>query len=177
MSASGIKLEGPSRRIALVGLVIVLLLGVVIGVTLWREGVADSKYREALRKDATLGFIATASDNLLDTSASVNVMAVGTQVSPAAALFDAAFRSAATEGNMSARAQVQLFQGDFHNEGLRRAAAGKPRGPNLKVPPRRKFRRNFEVVHQQIPEPPCASAIGQTAAHEPHLVAPSHVWR
>ena len=78
MSASGIKLEGPSRRIALVGVVIVLLLGVVIGVTLWREGVADSKYREALRKDATLGFIATASDNLLDTSASVNVMAVGT---------------------------------------------------------------------------------------------------
>src|SRR6202044_2928129 len=34
MSAAGLRLEGPSRRIALVGLVIVLLLGIAIGVTL-----------------------------------------------------------------------------------------------------------------------------------------------
>jgi methyl-accepting chemotaxis protein len=77
VSASGIRLEGPSRRIALVGLVIVLLLGVAIGVTLWRQGVADSKYREALHKDTTVGLIETASDNLLDTSSSVSAMAVG----------------------------------------------------------------------------------------------------
>jgi methyl-accepting chemotaxis protein len=78
VSASGIRLEGPSRRIALVGLVIVLLLGVAIGVTLWREGVADGKYRAALHKDTTTGLIATATDNLLDTSAAVSAMAVGT---------------------------------------------------------------------------------------------------
>jgi methyl-accepting chemotaxis protein len=78
MSAAGLRLEGPSRRIALVGLVIVLLVGVAIGVTLWREGVADSKYREALRKDATADLIATANDNLLDASAAVSGMAIGT---------------------------------------------------------------------------------------------------
>jgi methyl-accepting chemotaxis protein len=78
VSSSGIRLEGPSRRIALVGLVIVLLLGVAIGVTLWREGVANGKYRAALHKDATIGLIETASDNLLDASASVSAMAVGT---------------------------------------------------------------------------------------------------
>jgi methyl-accepting chemotaxis protein len=78
VSASGIRLEGPSRRIALVGLLIVLLLGIAIGVTLWREGVAASKYRAALHKDATVGLIETASDNLLDTSAAVSAMAVGT---------------------------------------------------------------------------------------------------
>ena len=77
VSASRIRLEGPSRRIALVGLVIVLLLGVAIGVALWREGVAASKYREALHKDATVGLIETATDNLLDASASVSAMAVG----------------------------------------------------------------------------------------------------
>jgi methyl-accepting chemotaxis protein len=77
VSVSGIRLEGPSRRIALVGLVIVLLLAVAIGVTLWREGVAQSKYRQALSKDATVGLIETATDNLLDTSASVSSMAVG----------------------------------------------------------------------------------------------------
>jgi methyl-accepting chemotaxis protein len=77
VSASAIRLEGPSRRIALVGLVIVLLLGVAIGVTLWREGVANGKYRAALHKDATVGLIETATDNLLDTSAAVSAMAVG----------------------------------------------------------------------------------------------------
>jgi methyl-accepting chemotaxis protein len=80
VSVSGLKLEGPSRRIALVGLVIVLLLGVAIGVTLWREGVAASKYREALHKNATVGLIETANDNLLDASASVSAMAVGTTI-------------------------------------------------------------------------------------------------
>jgi methyl-accepting chemotaxis protein len=73
----GIKLEGPSRRIALVGLIVVLLLGVAVGVTLWRYGVASSKYDDALHKDATVGLIETASDNLLDASASVSTMAVG----------------------------------------------------------------------------------------------------
>jgi methyl-accepting chemotaxis protein len=73
----GIKLEGPSRRIALVGLIVVLLLSVAIGVTLWRYDVASSKYDDALHKGATVGLIETASDNLLDASASVNLMAVG----------------------------------------------------------------------------------------------------
>lgn len=72
-----IKLEGPSRRIALVGLIVVLLLAVAIGVTLWRYGVASSKYDDAQHKGATVGLIETASDNLLDASASVNSMAVG----------------------------------------------------------------------------------------------------
>jgi methyl-accepting chemotaxis protein len=73
----GIKLEGPSRSIALVGLIVVLLLAVAIGVTLWRYGVASNKYDEALHKDATVGLIETATDDLLDASASVNLMAVG----------------------------------------------------------------------------------------------------
>jgi methyl-accepting chemotaxis protein len=63
VSASQIRLEGPSRRIALVGLAIVLLLGVAIGVTLWREGVAADKYHEARRKVSAMA-IGTSSNQL-----------------------------------------------------------------------------------------------------------------
>lgn len=48
-----------------------------IGVTLWRYGVASSKYDDALHKAATAGLIQSADDNLLDASASVSAMAVG----------------------------------------------------------------------------------------------------
>ena len=104
-------------------------------------------------------------------------MAVRAKISPAAALLDPAFRGAAMKGNMSARAQLKLFNGDIYDETLGRGAAGKPGGPNLKMPARCRLRRNLDVVYEQIPEPPRAAAIRQAATHEPDLVSPPHVRR
>jgi len=104
-------------------------------------------------------------------------MAVRAKISPAAALLDPAFRGAAMKGNMSARAQLKLFNGDIYDETLGRGAAGKPGGPNLKMPACGYFRRKLDVVYKQIPEPPSSTGIRQAAAHEPDLVAPSHFRR
>jgi len=81
------------------------------------------------------------------------------------------------EGNMSPHAQIQPVNGDFHDETLRCCAAGKPSGPNLKVPASGYFREILMFVHKQISEPPRAAAVRHSATHKPHLVAPSHVWR
>jgi methyl-accepting chemotaxis protein len=67
----------PGRRIvAMIGAV-VLMLGVAIGVTLWRYGVANSKYTDALRKSQTIVLVERATDKLVDVSTTVNVLAVG----------------------------------------------------------------------------------------------------
>ena len=77
MSARADILEGPARRIAAAGLAVVLMLGVAIGVTLWRYGVANSQYQDALRKSQTIGLVERATDKLVDVSTNVNVLAVG----------------------------------------------------------------------------------------------------
>ena len=104
-------------------------------------------------------------------------MAVRAKISPAAAFFNATFAAAAMEGDLSAVAQVQLFEGNFDNETLRCCPSRKPRGPNLKMSPWRHLWRNLYVVYEQIPEPPSAAAVRQAAADKPNLVAPPHVWR
>jgi methyl-accepting chemotaxis protein len=76
MSALGSGLEGPARRIAVAGVAVVALLGLAIGVTLWRYGVANSKYQDALRKTQTIGLVEHATDKLVDVSTNVNVLAV-----------------------------------------------------------------------------------------------------
>src|SRR5258708_12331193 len=83
-----------------------------------------------------------------------DVMTIRAKIAPAAALFNATFRGATMEGNMSARAKVQLLQRNFHDETLRCCAGGKPSGPNLKVPPNGHFRANLALVHTQISDPP-----------------------
>src|ERR1700722_237332 len=103
-----------------------------------------------------------------------NVMAVGPKISPAAALLNPASRAAAVKRGIAPGAQLQLFNGAIHDETLRRACAGKPHRPNLKMAARRRLRRNLDVVHQQIPEPPSAATVRQAAAHEPDFVAPPH---
>src|SRR5258708_10648918 len=96
-----------------------------------------------------------------------DVMTVRAKIAPAAALFNATFRGATMEGNMSARAKVQLLQRHFHNERLRDRATGKPSGRNLKVPANGQYRRTMEIVHKQIPEPPRAAAVRHSATHKP----------
>jgi methyl-accepting chemotaxis protein len=96
-----LQVAGPGRRIVAMFGGIVLLLALAIGVTLWRYGVADGKYRDALQKDRTHALVKQANDNLLDAGASVNLMAVGVSADQLGALqqlrdaFDATVRHAA----------------------------------------------------------------------------------
>jgi methyl-accepting chemotaxis protein len=76
MSALAGTFEGPARRIAVAGLAVIVMLGVAIGVTLWRYGVANSKYTDALKKSQTIGLVERATDKLVDVSTNVNVLAV-----------------------------------------------------------------------------------------------------
>jgi methyl-accepting chemotaxis protein len=80
VSASLVGFEGPARRIAAAGSALVVLLGVAIGVTLWRYGVADSKYRDALRKTETIRFVSQANDKLIDLGTEVTVLERATSV-------------------------------------------------------------------------------------------------
>ena len=50
----GDRLGGPTRRIAIAGTLIVVLLGVAIGVTLWRYGASTAKYEATLKNTATV---------------------------------------------------------------------------------------------------------------------------
>src|SRR4029077_13358039 len=44
------------------------------GVTLWRYGVADGKYRDALKQGQTTKFVAQANDKLIDLGTEVTVL-------------------------------------------------------------------------------------------------------
>jgi methyl-accepting chemotaxis protein len=50
----GERLGGPTRRIAIAGVLIVVLVGVAIGVTLWRYGASTDKYEATLKNTATI---------------------------------------------------------------------------------------------------------------------------
>ncbi len=50
----GERLSAPTRRIALAGALIVLLLGAAIGVTLWRFGASSARYEATLKNTATV---------------------------------------------------------------------------------------------------------------------------
>jgi methyl-accepting chemotaxis protein len=60
-----LALKGPSRRVAAAGAVIVLLLAMVVGVTLWRYGASSHEYREALDDRRAIGLTGDAANNLL----------------------------------------------------------------------------------------------------------------
>jgi methyl-accepting chemotaxis protein len=68
------RFEGPARRIAAAGLLVVALFAAAIGVTLWRYGTADAKYRDALEKAETIRSVAHASDKLVDLGTAVTVL-------------------------------------------------------------------------------------------------------
>jgi methyl-accepting chemotaxis protein len=61
-----LALRGPSRRIAAAGGLIVLLLAMVVGVSLWRYGVSSDKYSEALDNRRAIGLTGDAASNLLE---------------------------------------------------------------------------------------------------------------
>jgi methyl-accepting chemotaxis protein len=67
--------EGPARRIAAAGVLVVLALAVAVGVTLWRYGVADAKYLDALKKGETIRLGSHATDKLVDLSTTVGLLA------------------------------------------------------------------------------------------------------
>ncbi|HXB64912.1 MAG TPA: methyl-accepting chemotaxis protein [Solirubrobacteraceae bacterium] len=50
----GQRLNAPTRRIAIAGALIVVLVGTAIGVTLWRFGASSAKYEATLKNTATL---------------------------------------------------------------------------------------------------------------------------
>jgi methyl-accepting chemotaxis protein len=56
----------PGQRIAAMIGGVVILLAVAIGVTLWRYGAADTKYREALKQGQTTKLVGQANDKLID---------------------------------------------------------------------------------------------------------------
>src|SRR5271167_975536 len=53
-STLGEQLGAPTRRIAIAGAVIVVLVGAAIGVTLWRFGASTAKYEATLKNTATI---------------------------------------------------------------------------------------------------------------------------
>jgi hypothetical protein len=50
----GERLSAPTRRIAIAGTLIVVLLGTAVGVTLWRYGASTAKYEATLKNTATV---------------------------------------------------------------------------------------------------------------------------
>jgi Methyl-accepting chemotaxis protein (MCP) signalling domain len=56
----GGRLGGPTRRIAIAGALIVVLVGAAIGVTLWRHGASTAKFEATLKNTATIAETAEA---------------------------------------------------------------------------------------------------------------------
>ena len=62
----GERLGGPTRRIAIAGALIVVLVGAAIGVTLWRFGASADSYNRALANNATIARTGEARTSLFD---------------------------------------------------------------------------------------------------------------
>ncbi len=62
----GERLGGPTRRIAIAGALIVVLVGSAIGVTLWRFGASADSYNRALANNATIARTGEARTSLFD---------------------------------------------------------------------------------------------------------------
>jgi methyl-accepting chemotaxis protein len=62
----GERLGGPTRRIAIAGALIVVLVGAVIGVTLWRFSASANNYDRALANNATIATTGGARTSLFD---------------------------------------------------------------------------------------------------------------
>jgi methyl-accepting chemotaxis protein len=62
----GERLNAPTRRIAIAGALIVLLVGAAIGVTLWRFGASTAKYEATVKNTATVAKTAEARTAVYD---------------------------------------------------------------------------------------------------------------
>jgi len=66
LSVLGERLGGPTRRIAIAGVLIVVLVGVAIGVTVWRFGVGVDRYSQALANNVTISATGETRTSLFD---------------------------------------------------------------------------------------------------------------
>jgi Methyl-accepting chemotaxis protein (MCP) signalling domain len=66
-STLGERLDGPTRRIAIAGALIVVLVGVAIGVTLWRFGASAARYEATLKNESTIAETGEARTAVYDT--------------------------------------------------------------------------------------------------------------
>jgi methyl-accepting chemotaxis protein len=85
----GERLGGPTRRIALAGALIVVLVGLAIGVTLWRYDASTSKYEATLKNTATVAETAEARTAVYDILNAARPLATSASVADIAALHEA----------------------------------------------------------------------------------------
>ncbi len=82
----GERLSGPTRRIAIAGAVIVVLVGMAVGVTLWRYGASTSKYESTLKNTATVAETAQARTAVYDILNAARPLATSTSAAGVATL-------------------------------------------------------------------------------------------
>jgi methyl-accepting chemotaxis protein len=82
----GERLGGPTRRIAIAGALIVVLVGAAIGVTLWRFGASADSYDRALANNATIARTGEARTSLFDIITAAQVYGDARNASNLAAL-------------------------------------------------------------------------------------------
>jgi methyl-accepting chemotaxis protein len=85
----GERLGGPTRRIAIAGALIVVLVGVAIGVTLWRYGASTSKYEATLKNTTTVAETGETRTAVYDILNAARPLATGTSAAGIAALHEA----------------------------------------------------------------------------------------
>ncbi len=88
-TTTGERLGGPTRRIAIAGAVIVVLVGVAIGVTLWRYSASTSKYESTLKNTATIAETAQARTAVYDVLNAGRPLSTSTSAAGIAALHQA----------------------------------------------------------------------------------------
>jgi hypothetical protein len=105
-------------------------------------------------------------------------VAFDSNVSPTDAFFDAALCYSKVKGKLPVRAEFQGSRGVALDESLRFASAREPRRPNLDGHAGGiRAAAVASGIHQQVAEPPCAAAVGQSATQKPDLIAPLHAPR
>ncbi|HEV3321242.1 MAG TPA: methyl-accepting chemotaxis protein [Solirubrobacteraceae bacterium] len=85
----GERLGGPTRRIAIAGALIVVLVGGAIGVTLWRYGASTSKYEATLKNAATIAQTAEARTAVYDILNAARPLTTGASAADISALHEA----------------------------------------------------------------------------------------
>jgi hypothetical protein len=97
----GDRLGGPTRRIAIAGALIVVLVGGAIGVTLWRYGASTTRYEATLKNTATIAKTTEARTALYDVLNTARPLAAGGSAADITALHAAAAELEATLVSLS----------------------------------------------------------------------------
>jgi hypothetical protein len=97
----GDRLGGPTRRIAIAGALIVVLVGGAIGVTLWRYGASTAKYEATLKNTATIAKTTEARTALYDVLNTARPLTASASAADIVALHSAAAELKATLVSLS----------------------------------------------------------------------------